>query len=60
MGAFAAEILLEMVLQERGVRVVHPETLPLEEQLSIYLGADALIVAEGSAQHGLELLGYHP
>lgn len=59
-GAFAGEALLEQLLLERGVRVVHPETLPLEEQLAIYLGAEALIVVEGSAQHGLELLGFHP
>jgi hypothetical protein len=58
-GAFAAERLLEQLLQERGVAVVHPETLPLEEQLAVYRGADALIVAEGSAQHCLELLGFH-
>ncbi len=56
-GAFAAEELLERLLQERGVTVVYPETLGLKDQLEIYLGAEALIVAEGSAQHGLELLG---
>ena len=50
----------ERFLQERGVTVVHPETLCLKDQLEIYLGAKALIVAEGSAQHGLELLGVHP
>ena len=59
-GAFAAEELLERFLQERGVTVVHPETLGLQDQLEIYLGAKALIVAEGSAQHCLELLGVHP
>ena len=59
-GAFAGEALLEELLRERGVEVVHPETMPLEEQLAVYLGAEALIVAEGSAQHGLELLGFHP
>lgn len=58
-GAFAAEELLERFLQERGVTIIHPETLCLRSQLEIYLGAKALIVAEGSAQHGLELLGVH-
>jgi hypothetical protein len=58
-GAFAGERLFEQLLEERGVVVVHPETLSLEQQLAVYLGADALIVAEGSAQHGLELLGFH-
>ena len=59
-GAFAAEALLELFLQQRGVTIVHPETLGLKDQLEIYRGAKALIVAEGSAQHGLELLGVHP
>ncbi len=58
-GAFAGEALLEQFLQERGVTVIHPEMLNLKQQLEIYLGAEALIVAEGSAQHGLELLGFH-
>ena len=59
LGAFAAEAVLEQLLRERGVRVIHPECLPLEQQLQIYKDAQLLIVAEGSAQHGLELLGYH-
>ena len=59
-GAFAAEELLERLLQERGVTIVHPESLGLKDQLEIYLGAGTLIVAEGSAQHGLELLGVQP
>ena len=58
-GAFAAEALFEQFLQQRGVQVVHPQLLSLEQQLAVYLGAEALIVAEGSAQHGLELLGFH-
>ena len=35
-------------------------TLSLLDQLQIYRDAQVLIVAEGSAQHGLELLGVHP
>ncbi len=59
-GAFAGERFLEELLQARGVRVVYPERLSLLDQLQIYRDAQVLIVAEGSAQHGLELLGVHP
>tara|TARA_B100000674_G_C37885682_1_gene936547 strand:- start:196 stop:1353 length:1158 start_codon:yes stop_codon:yes gene_type:complete len=58
-GAFGGERRLEELLQERGVRVVYPEILSLLDQLKIYRDAQILIVAEGSAQHGLELLGVH-
>ena len=57
-GAFAGERCLEELLQVRGVQVVYPETLSLLDQLQIYRDAQVLIVAEGSAQHGLELLGF--
>lgn len=59
-GAFAGEKDFESMLIERGVVVMHPESLDIKSQLELYLGAQVLIVAEGSAQHGLELLGYHP
>lgn len=59
LGAYAGEVLLEQFLHERGITVIHPEMLSLKEQLEIYLGAESLIIAEGSAQHGLELLGFH-
>ena len=59
-GAFAGERSLEDLLRARGVKVVYPETLALLDQLQIYRDAQVLIVAEGSAQHGLELLGLHP
>jgi hypothetical protein len=58
LGSFAGEALLEKLLFQRGVKIIHPELLPLKEQLEIYLGASALIFSEGSAQHGLELLGF--
>lgn len=57
-GAFAAEERFEEMLEMRGVKVIYPESLDLRDQLSYYRGADAIIVAEGSAQHGLELLGF--
>jgi hypothetical protein len=48
------------MLRERGALVIYPETLSLVEQLRLYRNATRLIVAEGSAQHGLELMGYQP
>jgi len=58
-GSIAAERQLESLLRERGVGIVYPEQLSLGEQLAAYRGANAIVVAEGSAQHGLELLGVH-
>ncbi len=58
-GAFAGERCLDEMLIARGVHVVYPETISLMDQLQIYRDAQVLIVAEGSAQHGLELLGAH-
>ena len=58
-GAYAGELLLETLLRDRGVNVIYPEQIDLKTQLEIYLSATALIIAEGSAQHGLELLGFH-
>lgn len=56
-GAFAGERILEELLCERGVKIIHPELISLERQLSIYRSARVLIFAEGSSQHCLELLG---
>lgn len=53
----AGEVYLDKVLAAQGVRVVHPETLPLRDQLSIYAESDLLIFSEGSAVHGTQLLG---
>ena len=58
LGAYAGELAFEHVLASKGVQVLHPENLSVKEQLKIYKSARSLIVAEGSAQHGLELLGY--
>lgn len=48
---------LDAVLRELGVFVFHPEEHDLEVQLAVYAGAEQLIFAEGSAVHGLQLLG---
>ena len=59
-GSFAGEIQLEQLLQERGAMIVYPESLSLSQQLGLYRNARAIVFAEGSAQHGLELMGYQP
>lgn len=56
-GAHAGEAHLEACLTALGVRVIQPQTLTLADQLRIYAGASRLIVAEGSALHGRQLLG---
>jgi hypothetical protein len=40
-----------------GHRVVHPQDLPLKEQLRSYVSAQRLVFSGGSALHGLQLLG---
>lgn len=54
---FAGEVMIEAALRRAGVRIMRPETRPLVEQLRTYLGAERIIFAEGSAVHGLQLLG---
>jgi len=56
-GNHAGAGYLDQILMKSGVKVIHPEQLPLSEQLSIYRGAEALIFSEGSALHGLQMLG---
>lgn len=53
----AGEAYLENRLRDYGVCVLRPEAIPLGDQLSLYLAADQLIFAEGSAVHALQLLG---
>jgi hypothetical protein len=55
---FAGEPYLEELLRAAGVRVLRPETLALAEQLRSYRAAAALVFAEGSALHALQLLGH--
>lgn len=53
----SGERYLDEALRRAGVPVVHPETLPLREQLAHYQGARTLVFAEGSSMHGRQLLG---
>jgi hypothetical protein len=54
---FAGEAELERALARAGVEIFRPENFPLQEQLRRYAGAERLLFAEGSALHGLQLLG---
>lgn len=45
------EQALEERLRRRGVRIVHPETLRLEEQIGLVAGAPTVIGLPGSALH---------
>ena len=54
---FAAETYLEQFMRESGINVIRPETMSLEAQLAEYVASEQLIFSEGSALHGLQLLG---
>jgi hypothetical protein len=56
-GHFAGEAEIERALTASGIRVIRPETMPLVDQLRAYVSARHLVFAEGSAIHGLQLLG---
>ncbi|WP_019904539.1 glycosyltransferase 61 family protein [Methylobacterium sp. 77] len=56
-GEIGGERYLEEALAGIGAKIVHPESLALQEQLDVYRRADRLVFAEGSALHGLQLLG---
>jgi len=53
----AGESYLEMLFRNVGIQVMRPETLPLRDQLQCYHAAKHLIFPEGSALHGLQLMG---
>jgi hypothetical protein len=57
MARFAGEEYLESVLERAGFRVLRPETVSIEEQLRAYAGAESIVFAEGSAIHGVQLMG---
>ena len=59
-GGILGEAYLEKVFAKAGAVVIRPEELPLERQMEIYFGARKLVFSEGSAVHGLQLLGRLP
>ena len=56
-GLLLGEAYLERQLQSEGWQVLHPQELPLIEQMHAYGNAEKVIFAEGSACHGTELFG---
>lgn len=50
-GRFAGESVLEQILEEQGFLIFHPQEYSVKDQLSLYLQAETLIFAEGSAAH---------
>lgn len=56
-GQIAAESYLEDALVRTGFTIVYPEEIPLDQQLAAYQSSSTLIFSEGSALHGLQLLG---
>ena len=56
-GGIAGESAIEKKISEAGYEIIYPETLPLKDQLSLYRSAAELVFQEGSALHGLQLLG---
>lgn len=55
-GRFLAEAGLEYWLSSHGFEILYPETMTLAEQVARYQGAVEILIAQGSAVHGLELI----
>lgn len=56
-GRIAGDELLDSLMQSAGATIFHPENHSLSDQLSLYHSARTLIFSEGSALHGIQLLG---
>jgi len=56
-GNFLGERYLERLLEDEGYAVVQPERLPFTRQMDLYRKAELVLFPEGSACHGVELLG---
>jgi hypothetical protein len=56
-GRLLAETYLEQQLASEGFEIFHPERHSIAEQLDCYRKAQVLVFSEGSAVHGVELLG---
>lgn len=55
--SIAGESDLDTLFERSGARVFRPEQAPLAEQLATYASAATLVFADGSAVHGLQLMG---
>lgn len=56
-GIYLGETLVERVLEQAGFTILHPQDMPLRALAGLLRGAKAIIFAEGSAIHNLELTG---
>lgn len=56
-GGVLGEAYLAHIAESEGYRLIQPEQLSFREQMSVYLEARTAIFSEGSAIHGVELLG---
>ena len=56
-GGFLGERYLENLLQESGCYIFRPEKYSFVHQMEVYKNSKLLIFPEGSACHGIELLG---
>jgi hypothetical protein len=59
-GSVAGEQAFDRIMFQRGAKVLYPEQLSFAEQLRLLHNASTVVIAEGSALHTLELLGYQP
>ncbi|MFG1230224.1 glycosyltransferase 61 family protein [Xanthobacter wiegelii] len=56
-GIFLGESYLEDWLSSAGFTAFHPEKFSFSDQIEAYRSAESIIFSEGSACHGVELLG---
>jgi len=56
-GTFLGERYFERILEKEGFFIFKPEQYALTQQMDIYRKADIVVFADGSACHGIELLG---
>lgn len=56
-GTFLGERYLESILEQDGFFIFKPENYSLTRQMDVYSKADVVVFADGSACHGVELLG---
>ncbi len=56
-GNFLGESFVEQLFSDAGFEVFRPEDHALIVQMDVYRKADVLVFSEGSACHGVELLG---
>jgi hypothetical protein len=58
LGNILGERAIEAAFVRSGFKIIYPESLPVSVQARIYMGARLIVFAEGSAIHGLGLLGH--